>query len=176
MKPLGAYIIEFCRFVIFFTFSYSFFGKARNPKVFEFTVKQFRILPNTLVKTASVIVILSEITIVFLVGIGSSLLSTGFIFSIVNLLIFSGALVSALVRNIAAPCNCFGRDNQKISLFDLGRNMGFISVAILGLALISSNRIFWGQISFVESGLIAVMATVFVIIWTQLRVYFAPLQ
>ena len=136
---LTAYELLFCQLAIGILFAMSAFGKIKNPRAFSAAIADFQILPSGWVKLASKLFLIGEITVIIFIVVGGSLLTVGFLLSIVLLVVFSVALIIVLIRKVKISCNCFGRKEQPISTYDVVRNISFAVCSGLGLILIQTN-------------------------------------
>jgi hypothetical protein len=90
------------------------------------------------------------------------------------LTVFSGAMLSVIIRKIENPCSCFGATDNLISGYDLLRNAGFIAWAAAGWYAAGAARALpvfaWPVISAAALG--------FVLLWINLRpaLHFAALR
>lgn len=156
------YLQNFFRFIILFVFTLSSIGKVRDIQAFEQSIVNFALLPRKLVQTSALFLLASEICVAVLLLLGGKWLGVGFALAIAQLTIFSVALASVLARKIQTPCNCFGSNEKLVSRFDLWRNGGFIACALVGM--IGSTADSSLNMSFFETGLIAIMALPLVLI------------
>ena len=170
--PLLLYLLAFCRITIGLVFAASFLGKARNFASYERTIIGFNIVPRQLARVAAILLLGGELAVLVLISMGDFLLAIGFSLAVALLLIFTGALISVLVRRICTSCNCFGESDKLITPFDILRNVGFILCALVGLwaysALAGNQHNVHLSLTLPEWGLAAVGAAVFVVIWINL--------
>ena len=161
------YILAFCRSVIGLVFTLSGLGKARDMAQFRQTILGFRLLPPYLSGLAALLFLCGEFAVVLFLAIGEPLLFPGFALAILLLSIFCAALASVLVRKMHITCNCFGPSEKPVTPADLWRNAGFIFCAVGGCGVQT-----WSSQSqspgLIEWLLAAFVATIFVLLWTQL--------
>jgi hypothetical protein len=161
------YILIFSRIVIGITFTVSFANKIRDVSAFERTIFTFNIVPRRLCRTAAVIFLSGELSVVILV-IQNAFLWFGLLLAIVMLFVFCIAIIFVLLRQMRIPCNCFGTTTRVVSYYDLLRNIGFILCAFSGLVSLSvlDGRQF--TLGMIEWGLIGLISVVFVLIWMHI--------
>jgi hypothetical protein len=165
---LLSYLVVFWRIVIGLVFAVSSIGKARNIPHFTEAITSFRIIPKSLSRSAAPVFLSCEFAVIILMVVGGPLLKTGFLLAAMLLLIFCGALLSALARKIDTSCHCFGASEKPVSAADIWRNVGLIFCALGGyevLAWTKENQATLGIIAWIFIGL---AASVFVLIWIQL--------
>lgn len=156
------YLLAFCRLVIGLVFVVSFLTKARHLTVFEQTITRFALLPRRFSRTLARLFLGGELLVVVLIALGGPVLAAGFGLAIILLLLFSGALVSVLRREIRTSCNCFGTSEKPVAASDVGRNAGLLLCAILGCASLAGANSDNGRLSLAEWGILGLGATVFV--------------
>lgn len=160
-------ILAFCRVTTGLVFALSSLSKVRNIPQFKQAILRFQILPPRVSGLAAILFLCGECAVVLLVTVGGSLLFYGFALAIFLLLIFSLALASVLARKLRASCNCFGLSEQPVMPIDIWRNVGFLCCAIGGCGAQG-----WPTqaqpFGLIEWLLVALVATTFVLIWTQL--------
>lgn len=161
------YIINITRIILAFIFLYSFVTKLRDFAAFERAINNFQLLPSSLHRSVSIGFMLGELLIVAAAIFGGSWLYLSYGLAIVLLAIFIYVLNSVLKRNIQASCNCFGASEQKVSPYDIGRNIGIILVATIGLISLNFNTTI--NVSLLDWFLSAVMALVLSILLLNLR-------
>jgi hypothetical protein len=127
------YITQIARFAVVFIFSYSFITKLADFAAFERAIQNFQLLPQSLQRWAALALMLGEALVVVTAGLGGNWLYLSFGFTISLLVIFIYALNSVLRRRIQINCNCFGAGEQKVSPYDIWRNVGIMLVALIGL-------------------------------------------
>jgi len=166
MDVLLFYLQSFCRFAIIIVFTASFVGKIRDLPSFEQTIVKFNLLPLQLTRITAQLFLLGEVAAALLLLIGGWGLAVGFVLALIQLTLFSLALASVLARKIQTPCHCFGSSEKPVSRYDLWRNGGFIVCALVGL--IGANMDSSLHLSVFETGLVALMAIPFVVLWINL--------
>jgi len=162
-----AYTLAFCRLVIGIAFAVSSIGKAANVHEFEETVARFSIFPLRWSKGLSLLFLSGEVAVVVLLFLGHASLPLGFVLAAILLSTFSIALVSVLGRNIQTHCNCFGKTDEPVSLYDIGRNAGLLFCCLGGWILTTSVNVH-GNLSTRSWLLIGLLSAIFVTIWVQL--------
>lgn len=162
------YVLAFCRVGVGSVFALSFISKIKNPKSFEQTIDNFKILPKPLHRAFSIFFLLGELVVVILLVVGDGLLWAGFVIALLLLVAFSAALLWVVSRKIQTSCGCFGGSSKKITPYDVWRNLGFIFLSTVGLATtLQSGVVHFPRL--VESLSVGVLSVVFVILWTNLE-------
>lgn len=159
------YLLVFCRLTIGLLFAYAFVGKVRDLAGFAQTITSFKLLPPRWSKGVALLFLGGEAAVVVLLLIGGELLPLAFGLALLLLTTFTIALVSVLVRRIQTPCNCFGKRDQPVTYADVWRNAGLVLLSAIGLWTAGQASI---TLNLVELFLIAVIAIVFVLLWTNL--------
>lgn len=165
---LALYVLAFCRVTIALTFALAGGQKAHAFGAFQQTVRRFRLLPQALLLPVALIFVAGEILVALLLLYGHWFLLAGFALAILLLLIFSGALLSVILRGISTACHCFGPGHRPVSWADLWRNLGFLLCALggsLGTLCNQQAGMSLDGVSWMFTGL---GAAAFVLIWTQL--------
>lgn len=163
-----SYLLAFCRSAIGLTFAIAYVAKAKDVARFAETIRNFDLLPRQLAGIAAVLFLSGEAIVVLLLILGGQFLSLGFALSGLLLTLFTLALLSALVRDIQTSCNCFGTSEKPITYYDVWRNAGFIAFSVLGWWLATQAPMTAKHQTWVELALLSFLATIFVVVWTQL--------
>jgi len=166
MTGYVAYVQYFCRFAIIITFFTSFTGKIRSIPKFEKAITDFDLTPQSLNRILVFLFLLGELVTVVLLFLGGIWSSLGFILAITHLVLFSGALILVIARNIQTSCNCFGSSEKTVSYYDVWRNGGLITCASIGLATLNADLSL--HLSIPEMGIIFLMTIPFVAVWIHL--------
>jgi hypothetical protein len=162
----AAFALMFCRITITLVFALSASGKALDISSFQESISNFRLLPPGWSKAVAWTLLLAESTVVALMMIGGSMLTIGFSMAAGLLVAFSAALVVALRRNVVTTCNCFGRTEQRVTPYDVARNVLLILCSLTGIwALVEPPQSFSGA----DIVLVSFMAGCFVALLTNLR-------
>lgn len=169
LTPLFPYLLIFCRAALILVFAISFARKVVNIAQFQSTISNFHLLPSQMSKGAALAFLGGEGSVILCLVFGSAFLVSGFTLASLLLLIFSGALVTVLVRKIATSCNCFGSSEKQVSLTDIWRNILFLFCALGGLALLMQIGGAQTSIDFVAYLESAICATIFVVFLLQLH-------
>ncbi|MDW8326620.1 MAG: MauE/DoxX family redox-associated membrane protein [Anaerolineales bacterium] len=159
-ETLLFYALTFSRLALALVFAASSLGKLRDFPAFERAVRDFRVLPGRLVRPGAYLFLASEIAVVALMLAGAGLLWPGFLLAIVLLSLFSLALVMVLLRGIETACACFGSSRRPVSPADVGRNVGFLACAVVGLGSLSALSDAPVNVGPAEIGLLGMMALV----------------
>jgi uncharacterized membrane protein YphA (DoxX/SURF4 family) len=129
---IWVYALAFCRVVIGLVFLFSSVGKLRNIPQFQQTIINFHLLPANMSRLAALLFVTAECIVVLLMVPGGEFRLPGFLLALLLLLLFSGALISVLVRQIHTSCNCFGNSEKSVTQADIWRNAVFILCAMEG--------------------------------------------
>lgn len=162
------YLLAFCRVTIGLIFAISSITKARDIAQFQQAIVGFRLLSRRLSNSAAILFLCGECAVVLLIVIGGPFLLPGFVLAILLLLIFCAALASVLIRKMQTSCNCFGSSKKPVTFVDLWRNAGFLLCAGGGCEALLWLRGAQESLQWVAWLLIALGASVFVMIWVQL--------
>ncbi len=130
---IASSLLIFCRLTIGLTFAWAVFGKLRDLSAFREAVVDFRVLPPALSSIAAWVSLLAECAIILMLGIGNTLLFPGLLLAAGLLLLFSIALGLVLRRNRQVSCNCFGVTQQRVSPYDVARNLLLIVCSLVGV-------------------------------------------
>lgn len=168
MSEILPNLMFFIRIVLLISFSLSFITKVRDIALFDRAIVNFRLLPQMLNWVFSRIFLFSELAIVVCLVLGGNLLLIGFSLSIILLSIFSVALMSVLARNLHISCNCFGASENRVSIYDVWRNIGLIVFASLGWGTLTLANNHYVTPTLLEGILSGLVAVVFSSIWTHL--------
>jgi hypothetical protein len=167
LSTLAEYVVLFSKAMLITAFGFSFLGKVRDIHQFRRTVSNFHLVPESLIDFVVPLVLASELLTVILLLAHQTLASLGFVLAIVQLTLFSLALLYALIRKLNISCNCFGADDRTISPFNLIRNGGFLFFAIAGVATLLTLETY--SLSFVETSIATLFAVPFAILWIEIE-------
>ncbi len=157
-------VVMFCRITVMLVFALSVVGKAQDINAFQEAILDFQLLSPSLSKLFSWIFLSAETLVVLLMITNDGLLLLGFTLAALLLITFAFALVLVLQRHRRVVCNCFGRTEQRISWYDVVRNILLTACSLLGIwTLIAPQQ----SVSITNVILIALMAICFVIIVTN---------
>jgi hypothetical protein len=160
-----SFLLAFCRLVLGFVFALSWTGKLRDVRRFRQTILRFRLLPPWLSGITTLLILGAELLVVVGTVLGAGFLLPTFLLAALLLLLFSGAIVSVLVRRLHMSCTCFGMSDKPIAAGDLWRNSGFLCCALFGSAfLLWSHLAEQSSLSMVVWLLVGGAAAVFVLI------------
>ena len=171
----AVYFLAFCRIALALMFLISAIGKLHDVQAFAEAIGNFNILPSQFNSIAAVGFIGGELTVVLTLSIGGVLTSIGFFVAASLLIIFSVALASALAKQMAIACNCFGASKAPISLYDLCRNGIFVLCALMGYISQQSLRDA-GNLTILELILLGLIAATFDVMFSQLSIFFYALR
>jgi Methylamine utilisation protein MauE len=161
----NSYILMFVRMFILFAFAASFLGKVGDIRGFQETIVDFQLLSTYKSKIIALMFLSAELLTSLMMLIGGDMLILGFLLAIILLIIFSIALISALKRKVRVNCNCFGQNNQRISIYDTIRNLLLILSNFVGIwaYMNASLRLSWEEVI-----LVSCIAACFVVLVTNL--------
>ena len=113
-------------------FIWAALAKVGDLGAFAGDVHNFRIVPlaleNIFAMTLPWIELVAGVALIFNVAPRSGLIVLGGL-----LVVFMGAIVSALIRNLDIDCGCFGtNDASQTGWMTLIRDVGFLALAVLG--------------------------------------------
>jgi hypothetical protein len=165
---LAMYFLAFCRVTIGLTFVLAGGRKALAFEEFQQTLRRFRLLPQALLLPVALLFIAGELLVTLLMICGGWLLLAGFALAALLLLVFSGALLSVILRGISTACHCFGPGRRPVSRADLWRNLGFLLCALGGFAGAAWDPQAGAPLNSADWAFTGLSATGFVLIWTQL--------
>lgn len=169
----------FCGFVVIIVFGMAFLGKARDRQALEQTVQAFSLLPLRWNRAAAWSLMIGEamvVVLMLLVLLGGlfqnfaflgALRMVGFGAGSALLVIYTGAILSALARHAPITCNCLGASQRRISSWDLVRNAGFVLCGVGGALLAADNRAY-AQLHLQEWMLMALLAAIVVVVLINL--------
>jgi hypothetical protein len=159
------YALLFARTAVGLLFALSLAGKLRDLPAFARAVAGFQLLPRRLAPAAAALFVAGEAAVVVLMLAGGRFLAVGFGLALGLLALFSAAMAAALARGLQTPCHCFGALEQAVSGYDLWRNLGFATLALLGLASLSGET---ASPNLAEFSLVGLMAAACVVLWARL--------
>ena len=133
---VAALLLTFVRVAVACTFILSVVPKTAAPAEFADSLADV-LVPPRLRPIAAVSIMLLEASVSFAMVLGGAVLLFGLATAAVLLIGFSAQLGYVLHRGIQMPCRCFGRSAVPISRFHLYRNVGFLMVVAIGLAMTS---------------------------------------
>lgn len=163
---LTASVVIFCRIAIATVFALSAVGKVLDVRAFVESVSSFGLLPSSWSRPAAWGFLSAEFAVVFMMGLGGSMLSIGFWLACGLLVAFSIALVGTLQKNERTTCNCFGFTEQQISAYDIVRNVLLVLCSLTGIwALIGP----YPTLSTNNTLIIGLMAICFAVIVINLK-------
>jgi hypothetical protein len=111
----------------------------------------------------------SELSVVILLVVGSPFSEVGLLLALSLLLVFSGAITSAIIRDINTSCNCFGPTTERISTYELWRNGALLVCGLEGLTPMFMSGLVLRDFGFVEWLLMGLAAAVITVVLTNLR-------
>ncbi|HZU71057.1 MAG TPA: MauE/DoxX family redox-associated membrane protein [Ktedonobacteraceae bacterium] len=159
---IWSYVLAFCRVAIGLVFLFSGMGKLRDLSQFQRTITNFRLLPAQMSYPTSLLFVSAEVAVVLLIALGGKFLLPGFLLALLLLLIFVGAIISVITRQIQTPCNCFGSNEKPVTQADIWRDTAFLLCAFGG-SVLTLGRIGLEQLELLMWLLIGGMAIIFVL-------------
>src|SRR5512144_1455831 len=108
MVDLLSYALAFCRVAVVFVFALAVRGKLRDWAAFKQGIRDFEIIPKSVVIPAAYLIVTGEATVVVMMLLGGVLLAPGFLIAALLLLTFSIVLASVLTSKPWVSCHCFG--------------------------------------------------------------------
>lgn len=165
---ISAYTLAFCQIVTGLLFLISSISKLRDIHGFIGTIHRFRLINSALDRPVAFTFLAGELLVVILMVVGGSILVWGFLVATFLLILFSGALVSVLIRRIQTSCNCFGSSEKQITRYDIVRNAVFVLCAGTGFLLLTQiGSTSTGILSMLDWALVGLVSIIFVVIWIQ---------
>jgi hypothetical protein len=163
---LMAALLLFCRLTILSMFVWSFLGKILDIAAFQEAMVDFRLLPSRWSRALAWMFLGAELLTIILLAIGGkTFLLAGFLLAASLLLLFTLALATVLMRKMYVFCNCFGRAEQHISLYDVVRNLLFVFCSLIGTWLADSYQL---PLVSGEASIIGLSALCYVVLITHL--------
>lgn len=133
------YVLVGFRGLIGLVFLVSVVSKLRSRRSYaEFVAATGRLFPRPVAATLrwwlAAAVLAAECIVLLLVLIPMTV-PVGFAMAAGLLLAFTGAILLALRRGQRASCRCFGATGQPLGYAQVARNIGLITVCLIGIAL-----------------------------------------
>ncbi|NOK58998.1 MAG: hypothetical protein GFH25_541218n29 [Chloroflexi bacterium AL-N10] len=163
------YSMLFCRTAIVIVFTLSVLGKMHNVNGFRESIIDFRLVPSQWAGAIAWGFLISEALVVVFVLLGGTALLIGMGLAASLLLLFAVALTVVIWRKQRVHCNCFGRNTQWVSPYDVIRNIVLICCALYGFVLantVAGHNTF--SLSIAEIVLVLASAVSFVALVTNL--------
>lgn len=129
----AATVLVFCRWAVGLTFAASALGKATAIDAFRDSVHDLGGVPGRRVKPVASAVVALETLAAALMLFGRPGAIAGFVLAAGLLAVFTAVLVRALTQRRQVSCNCFGRQQRRISWYDVGRNAALVAVCAAGV-------------------------------------------
>ncbi len=127
------FLLSFCQSALTLLFTVSFFSKIFRFESFPIIIDRFEILPSKYNWPTAILIVTVEFVIILLLVLNNRFLSLGFTLATILLSVFSGILTLTLTRDLNVSCGCFGANDDRITVYDLGRNLCFIVLGLIGL-------------------------------------------
>ncbi|MFI6226725.1 MauE/DoxX family redox-associated membrane protein [Micromonospora echinospora] len=131
-----AYVLIACRWALVLVFLYSALSKLRGRGAFTAfvaSVRRMRLFPERLVGPVAVVVVAVEVLVPVLLA--SRLTAVpGFVTALALLTAFTSGIIVVLRRGTVTSCRCFGASDVPLGRQHVVRNLGLITLAVLGLA------------------------------------------
>lgn len=161
---ISAYMLAFCQVVTGLLFLISSISKLRDVYGFIGTIHRFRLVNQYFERPIAFAFLAGELLVVILMVVGGSILAWGFLLATFLLILFSGALVSVLIRRIQTSCNCFGSSQKQVTRYDIVRNAMFVLCTGTGFFLVqNANTSGLGILDWSFVGLVSVLFVVILI-------------
>jgi hypothetical protein len=183
---LASCSLLFARAAIAVTFGISAVTKATSARDFADVLPSFGV-PIQLRRAVAAVAIATEAAASVTVLGGGWILTTGLAIAAVLLLTFTGALLRVLARGDLVDCHCFGHSKRPVSQMEVYRNLGLLTLVVIGLALVGSRSATEGASTMVlapsSPGLLPMAAVAgiagaaFALIWSRLSdvaMFFRP--
>ena len=161
------YVTTFCRAAIGFVFLYSAAMKIGSISDLEETIESVELVPSSLIRPAAVLALGGEFAIGGAMLFGRQLLQPGFALTSLWLTGFTGFLLYMIVRRVRASCNCFGNDDEPVSVIHIVRNAGLIVISGIGWFLAAPVDEFSAETIAIVS-LMSLFAVATMLLWTNL--------
>ena len=127
INALNGYLAETCRYLILFTMCVAALGKVASYAQFRENLHQGFDIPVSWTGLITLVLIVSEATVVLLLVLEPRLRMLGMILATFMLVAFTLVLVWVLLKDRLVRCNCFGSNNDFIGVSDVVRNLLLIS-------------------------------------------------
>lgn len=165
---IAAYTLAFCQTVTGLLFLTSSISKLRDIHGFIGTIHRFRLVNPYFDRPIAFAFLAGELLVVILMVVGGPILAWGFLLATFLLILFSGALISVLMRKIQTSCNCFGSSEKQVTRYDVIRNVAFVLCAGTGFFLLTQNGgANTSTLSLIDWILVCLVSILFVVIWIQ---------
>lgn len=118
---LTDYLLMFLRVLVGFIFVVAVIEKMRSMTAFAAAITQFIQVERKTARFIAVAVLLFEMLVILLLTLPSSV-TAGFILAVLLLILFSLVLFESIRARKQIDCNCFGKNGERVSRYDLWRN------------------------------------------------------
>jgi uncharacterized membrane protein YphA (DoxX/SURF4 family) len=162
MTKTDAYF--FARLVLALTFAVSAWVKINDLDSFHDTITAFKLASDRRARTLAPIVASAEILAVVLLVASTQTALFGLGLAALQLAIYTWILTRARLRGSTVGCNCFGKKTQKLSWYDVSRNVLLLAVVALGCATYTGAL----ALATYSTGLLVAMAVAAVIVVVNL--------
>lgn len=122
-----------CMATIVTAFSIAAVGKLRQPGDLVDTIQRLAGVSKYQASAVAAMVVIAELTVAVSILVGGGWARLGHSLATALLLLFAAVLASARRRGVQTSCNCFGTSKEVISYWDVARNIGLASIAIVGV-------------------------------------------
>lgn len=129
--PLWRLTLWTARLVVGGMFLWAAIGKLRDPAAFALSITNYRILPESLVGWCALMVPWIEVVAAaaLLTGWGKR---GGALIIAAMLVVFTGAITQAILRDINIDCGCFGSATQaRVGWSSVLRNLALLAASLL---------------------------------------------
>lgn len=134
-KPLISALALLLRLGLGAVLLYAAVGKWPAPQAFAEDMANYRLLPAALVPAAAVAMLGVEV-VLGLVLISGLWAEAAAVAVLLVMVLFTGAVASALFRGLKIECGCFGAGGSPATLWTLLRDVAFVGAAALYLLLV----------------------------------------
>ena len=134
-KIIIEYLISFTRIYLALVFILSGLDKINGLDAFAQSIENYRIIPLAFINIIAIIVPWLELVAGGLLLLGFYIKENSTII-ITLLLVFTIAIISAVLRNLDIDCGCQGTfDGQKVGIIKIVENTSLMVVSILSIRL-----------------------------------------
>lgn len=127
-------IAETCRWLVLLALLAAVIGKSLHLRRFRESLQQgFPAIGRSGARLAAGAILAGEGAAGLLMLVGGEASRIGLVMALALFLSLTAVVVGVLATGGTVRCNCFGAGEQRLSGFDLARNLVFIAAAIAGL-------------------------------------------
>jgi len=127
------YLIAFTRIYLALYFILSGLAKINNLEIFAYSIENYKLFPIEIINILAITIPWIEIISGALLLLGIFIKENALIIASL-LLVFTFAVISAVLRNLDIDCGCQGTlDGQKVGMLKIIENISLFIVAILSI-------------------------------------------